>query len=87
MRYEVEIGWGFELDGPFADQVIESELDFPYYVASFVGDQPGRFRVRGKNSLGEGEWSEYRYFDFTPHIGRAAEQGATAEVGRNSGSS
>lgn len=64
--YEVEIGHGREMDGPFTDQVIESELPFPYFVATFVGDQPGRFRVRGQNALGVGEWSEYRYFDFTP---------------------
>jgi hypothetical protein len=67
MRYEVEVGWG--LDGHFTDQVIESDLGFPYYVVEFVGDQPGRFRVRGNNALGVGEWSEYREFDFTPQVG------------------
>jgi hypothetical protein len=69
MRYDVEIGWSLEMDGPFTDQVIESELAFPYYVARFGGDQPGRFRVRGQNALGVGVWSEYRYFDFTPQVG------------------
>jgi hypothetical protein len=66
MRYEVEIGWSTRTNDPFTDRVIESKLAFPYYVALFGGDQPGRFRIRGKNALAVGEWSEYRYFDFTP---------------------
>jgi len=36
----------------------------PHLAISFPGAQPGRFRVRGVNSLGNGEWSEYREFEF-----------------------
>jgi hypothetical protein len=68
MRYELELGVGREWEGPYCDHVIESELVAPYHVVSFVADGPGRFRVRGKNALGVGEWSEHRYFDFTPPI-------------------
>jgi hypothetical protein len=66
VKYEIEIGHASEMIGPFHDRIVESELPFPYFVAQFGGSQPGRFRVRGRNALGTGEWSEYRYFDFTP---------------------
>jgi hypothetical protein len=69
MRYEVELGHGRPNTGqPYRDHVIESELEFPYFVATFCGSQPGRFRVRGRNALGTGTWSDYRYFDFTPEV-------------------
>ncbi|MCI0638549.1 MAG: outer membrane protein assembly factor BamE [Gemmataceae bacterium] len=73
--YEIEVGHGLEMDGPFSSQVIETECPIPYYVAScFGGDQPGRFRVRGRNKIGIGEWSEYRHFDFTPRPWRIVER-------------
>jgi hypothetical protein len=67
IRYEVEMGCALEMAGPFNDRILESELPFPYYVATFVADMPGRFRVRGRNARGLGEWSEYGYFDFSPN--------------------
>jgi hypothetical protein len=39
-------------------------VPFPYFIHQFVGDNPGRFRVRGVNRLGKGEWSDYRRFKF-----------------------
>ena len=68
MHYEVEIGHGLEMEGPFFEQIMTSNLAFPYFVVDFVADTAGRFRVRGKNALGAGEWSEFRYFDFTPRF-------------------
>jgi len=67
MSYEVELGHcGLITGQPYRDRIIESELEFPYFVATFCGTQPGRFRVRGRNALGTGVWSDYRYFNFTP---------------------
>jgi hypothetical protein len=36
----------------------------PHLATTFPGAQPGRFRVRGLNTTGEGEWSEFRQFEF-----------------------
>ncbi len=67
IRYEIEVGHGLEISGPFSSEIIETECPLPYYVGCyFGGDQPGRFRVRGRNRLGTGEWSDYRHFDFSP---------------------
>jgi hypothetical protein len=66
IRYEVELGTALEMTAPFTDRVIESELPLPYYVVEAPGDQPARFRVRGRNARGVGEWSDFRYFDFSP---------------------
>jgi hypothetical protein len=73
MRYEVEFGASLDMAGPFSSQVLESELPFPYCVMNHCGPQPGRFRVRGRNKLGVGEWSDYCYFDFSPLTGARAE--------------
>ena len=32
------------------------------YTFDFVGAQPGRWRVKAKNSTGESDWSEWQYF-------------------------
>lgn len=68
MRYEIEIGFAYSLELPFINYIIDQDLICPYYAAMHVGDQLGRFRVRATNSLGVGEWSEFRHFDFTPPI-------------------
>lgn len=70
IHYEIEIGsagYDEERDAFIFDQdnLVEENLPFPYYVHKFVGDNPGRFRVRGVNKLGAGGWSEYRHFDFS----------------------
>jgi hypothetical protein len=39
--------------------------DAPYDAYAFGGRQPGRWRVRARNSVGESQWSEYRHFEFT----------------------
>lgn len=44
-----------------ADDLV-SEL--PYAAFSFGGKNPGRWRVRAKNELGESEWSDWRLFAF-----------------------
>jgi hypothetical protein len=66
IHYEVEIGESLSMAGPFSTRIIDDELPFPYLVMNHRGPQPGRFRVRGWNKLGVGEWSEYRHFDFDP---------------------
>lgn len=37
----------------------------PYCSLDFAGMGKGRWRVRAENSVGESEWSNYRYFTFT----------------------
>jgi hypothetical protein len=76
--YEIETGHAIEAEGPYSSQVIESELPFPYYVMEHCGPQAGRFRVRGHNKLGRGEWSNFRYFDFSGRPGRLDEANAPA---------
>lgn len=66
MTYAVEIGHGSPRDEDrYYDQLRDSDLPAPFLTTSFVGAQPGRFRVQAKNELGESDWSEYRYFEFT----------------------
>lgn len=66
MTYTFELGFGQRL-GPekFWDQEIETDLAIPFFMTDFMGAQPGRFRVKAKNKIGESDWSEYRYFSFT----------------------
>jgi len=69
MRYEVDIssaGYDEERETFIFEDgyVVEDALPFPYYVHEFVGDNPGRFRVRGVNKLGAGKWSDWRHFTF-----------------------
>lgn len=42
-----------------------AEIPAPFYMFDFGGSQPGRIRVKARNRLGESEWSDYCYFDFT----------------------
>jgi len=66
MTYTVELGWA-EPPNPdcFHDEVIESDLQFPFFTTTFGGAQPGRFRVRARNEVGESGWSVPRCFTFT----------------------
>ncbi len=78
MTYTFELGAGdsFDAEGfseefheesykQLFDQEIETDLAIPFFMTDFVGAQPGRFRVKAKNKIGESDWSEYRYFSFT----------------------
>ena len=66
MTYIFELGAGQPF-GPeqFHGEEIESDLPIPFFMTTFGGAQPGRFRVKAKNKLGESDWSDYRYFSFT----------------------
>lgn len=66
MWYSVSIGFsGPTGDSWNTDEVIDSELEVPFYMTSFRGAQPGRVRVKAINEVGQSDWSEYRYFRFT----------------------
>ena len=39
-------------------------LNLPHYVLVHAGSQPGRWRVKAVNEIGESEWSEFREFVF-----------------------
>ncbi len=66
LTYIVELGVGLPFgDTKFNDEEIESDLPIPFFITTFVGAQPGRFRVKAKNQIGESGWSEYCYFEFT----------------------
>lgn len=41
------------------------KTDIPYYPLIFVGSQPGRWKVRAVNDVGQSEWSEWRTFDWS----------------------
>jgi hypothetical protein len=68
--YEIEISSAVD----YVDQLEANQIDWdaelvrspiPFMTVCFCGDQPGRWRVRGRNGLGTGEWSKYRQFVFT----------------------
>ena len=68
--YEIEISSADDYEGQLGANLIEWDAELvhstiPFITKSFCGAQPGRWRVRGKNRLGVGEWSEYRQFVFT----------------------
>ena len=62
MQYVVEFDT-LNKPGGWVSQSLRAES--PYLAVSFGGMTKGRWRVKGKNSKGEGPWSEYRYFEFT----------------------
>lgn len=66
IEYQIEVD-----SGQFAGGAILSYHEFerlrsemPYSVFAFVGQNPGRWRVKAKNELGESDWSEWRTFRF-----------------------
>jgi hypothetical protein len=71
IEYLVEVETGqYELrakDG-FAERVYHKSEDqstvLPYAAFAFGGKNPGRWRVKAKNELGESDWSEWRTFVF-----------------------
>jgi hypothetical protein len=64
LSYTVEIGTGSKDWKFMRDEEYDSDLYSPYFVTTHAGTQPGRIRIRGRNSLGYGEWSDYRFFEF-----------------------
>ena len=43
---------------------IEMNSELPYAAFAFGGKNPGRWRVKAKNALGESDWSKWRHFQF-----------------------
>ncbi len=69
MSYDFELGIGYptapgEIPSQYGSEWLETNLQIPFFMTSFGGAQPGRFRIKAKNELGESDWSEYRYFEF-----------------------
>jgi hypothetical protein len=71
IEYAIEIQSGqYELRGGEEKPVLvyhdadDLVSELPYAAFSFVGKNPGRWRVKAKNELGESEWSEWRLFVF-----------------------
>lgn len=50
--------WGIEGD-------LQKSSDSLHVAMIFPGSNEGRWRVRGRNQEGAGEWSEFRKFKFT----------------------
>ena len=65
MVYSVELGLAMSDMTDFHDHLVAEEIQDPYLVLMFPGSQPGRIRVRARNELGVGEWSDYTVFDFS----------------------
>ncbi len=68
--YPIEYSVRIELSSPdepeeFWEMETEHDLPIPFYMTEFCSSSTGRFRVKAKNTVGESDWSDYRYFDFT----------------------
>jgi hypothetical protein len=63
MKYEIEISVLYP-SGEWSANMKPPELSIPYYSYSHPGANRGRWRVRGLNSKGKSQWSEYSYFEF-----------------------
>ena len=65
ITYDVSI----EVKYPSGEWGVQSGLqksaDSLHVAMVFTGANEGRWRVRGRNLEGAGEWSEYRNFKFT----------------------
>lgn len=70
MAYEVEVDFAqYDVDESGDTQLtyhnFETRLsNVPCVTATFAGANPGRWRVRAKNRLGQSDWSRYRHFEF-----------------------
>jgi hypothetical protein len=64
IEYAVEGGIAQPGSDQYRDWAQDIGLLSPYCFLCFPGCQPCRVRVRGSNELGDGEWSDYRYFTF-----------------------
>jgi hypothetical protein len=71
-RWEPAKGTPRDVEYLFQQGSVEQEPMFAYRTGKttlndrFDGAQPGRWRVKGIDRTGEGEWSEWRHFRFTP---------------------
>jgi hypothetical protein len=63
MKYEIEISVLYP-SGEWSANMNPRELSIPYYSYGHHGANRGRWRVRGLNSKGKSQWSEYSYFEF-----------------------
>jgi hypothetical protein len=75
MHYIVEKQWGNilprERNGAVVPErvwephsISRYRVDIPYLLVHHTGANPGRWRVKSVNALGEGDWSEHREFAF-----------------------
>jgi hypothetical protein len=65
IHYSVEIASGAPSREIWSSShIVESGLQFPFFMTEFQGAQPGRFRVKAHNGIGDSEWSSYRQFEF-----------------------
>jgi hypothetical protein len=71
IEYAIEIQMGqYEVRGADGNSVLvyhnadDLVSELPYAAFAFRGRNPGRWRVKAKNELGESEWSEWRMFAF-----------------------
>jgi hypothetical protein len=65
MKYTIEIGLCVPRTSEFHSYLHHKEIDEPYAALELPGSQPARVRVRAKNEIATGEWSDYRLFDFS----------------------
>ena len=67
IAYEVAYEVGYAPPGAKLTWHLDKTLktDIPYLSLSHGGGQPGRVKIRAKNSAGSGPWSDYAVFSFT----------------------
>ena len=63
MSYDIEVSSMREEERFVVDRE-QSGIQSTYFLTEYGGAGYGRFRVRGRNKRGIGEWSEYRNFLF-----------------------
>jgi hypothetical protein len=64
MAYELELGLSIPGSDEYHAQGDPRQYGQPYALISFQGAQAGRVRVRGRNAIGVGTWSDYAEFAF-----------------------
>jgi hypothetical protein len=75
MHYVVEEQWGNDYPHEENGRVVSKcrwephsitacRVDVPYLLTVHVGANPGRWRVKAVNAIGESKWSEYREYNF-----------------------
>lgn len=61
INYNIEVEWGTGVEGLPYSVYFRGTTDIPYVCVEHIG-HVGRWRVRGVNALGRGEWSDYAVF-------------------------
>jgi hypothetical protein len=64
MTYQLEVGIARPGSDNFGAHEDPQLLGQPYTILTLPGAQPGRVRVRGRNALGIGPWSDFVGFFF-----------------------